>query len=93
MIEVDARRLTFQAQYQVAGNALQWWGNGIRNVRVPYVYGENLAGRVSETDGLYDGSNPAGAITIEYGRSGGSIRLSPRYAPTADGSVRCVDCQ
>jgi len=90
-LEIDARRITFQAQSQVAGNAVQWWGNGIRNVKVRYLYGETLGGRVSETDGLYDGSNPAGAIAIEYGRSAGTIRLSPKYAP--DASVQCLDCQ
>jgi hypothetical protein len=90
-LEIDARRITFQATRQVAGNAVQWWGNGIRNVKVRYIYGEDLAGRVSETDGLYDGSNPAGAIAIEYGRSAGNIRLSPRYAP--DAAVQCLDCQ
>lgn len=89
VIEVDARRVTFRAVSQVAGNALQFWGDEIRNVRVPYVYGEDLAGRVSETDGMY-GSNPAGQITVEYGRSQ-RVRLSPRYA--ADPSTVYLDCQ
>ena len=92
-LEVDARRISFQARIQVAGNAVQWWGNGIRNVRVRYLYGEDLAGRVSDTEGLYDGDNPPGAIVIEYGRSAGTIRLAPKYAPADDGSVQYLDCR
>jgi hypothetical protein len=92
-LEVDARRITFQASIQVGGNAVQWWGDNLRNVRVRYLYGEDLAGRVSETDGVYDASNPAGAVVIEYGRSAGTVRLVPKYAPSDDGSVLCLDCQ
>jgi hypothetical protein len=89
VIELDARRVTFQAQQQVAGNALQWWGDDIRNIRVPYVYGEDLAGRVSETNGIYD-TQPDGQITVEHGRSA-RVRLAPAYA-TKRGTVAYQDC-
>ena len=92
MIEVDAQRLTKVATQQVAGNALQFWGNDFKNIVVRYAYGADLAGRVSETDGLYAGQSPAGAINVQYGRSGGTIRLDPKYAPKSDGSVVYGDC-
>lgn len=51
----------------VAGNAIQFWGDNYGAVRVPYIYGEDLNGRVVEGDGLYS-SVPDGTITVEYGR-------------------------
>jgi hypothetical protein len=54
---VKAERVTFQAQSQVAGNALQFWGGAVNNVTVQKVTGTDLAGRVVETDGLYASGN------------------------------------
>jgi hypothetical protein len=73
-------RLTFNAQSQVAGNALQWWGGNLRNVRVPFVYGEELAGRISEVDGVYSGT--AQSIVHEFGR-GERVCLNPRLSNVA----------
>lgn len=75
-IEVDGRRLTKVATQQAGGGCLMWWGSNLSNIRVPYAYGEDVS-RVSETSGL---SNlPTDSIILEYGRSAGTIRLSPTY--------------
>lgn len=92
---VDARRCSFMAQSQVAGNALQWWGGGIRNNVVRYVYGEDLAGRLSETNGGAGSGN-----RIEVGRYR-NVCLNPRLrkgtTPTAAEvcapGVPCADLQ
>jgi hypothetical protein len=80
---VDGRRATFVAQSQVAGNVLQWWGNN-RNVIVHYVYGEDLAGRVSNAIGSHSG------CVVEKGRHGGTVRLSPLYQPCT--GITYQDC-
>jgi hypothetical protein len=74
-------RLTFNAQSQVAGNALQWWGGNLRNIRVPFIYGKELAGRVSETDGVYGGGAHT-PIVHEFGR-GERVCLNPRLTNVA----------
>lgn len=74
---VDARRVTFQATSQVAGNALQWWTKAIGSVTgnvVEYVYGEDLGGRLSETDGGWD---PGNRILVGRYRN---VRLRPVVA-------------
>src|SRR5262249_32983166 len=43
---VDARRITFEAAIQVAGNAIQWWAGQVTDDVVHYLYGEDLAGRM-----------------------------------------------
>jgi hypothetical protein len=88
---VRAKDVTFQAQMQVAGNALQLFGN-LHNVTVPRVEGTNLAGRVVETGvGLYSSSS---GIVVEHGR-GTNTNLNPllddeRYAPHP--AVTYKDC-
>ena len=73
-------RLNFPAQSQVAGNALQWWGGNLRNIRVPFIYGKDLQGRVSEVDGVYGGG--AQNIVVEFGR-GERVCLNPRLSNEA----------
>jgi hypothetical protein len=83
---VDARRVTFRAQSQVAGNAFQWWTKSIGSVTgnvVEHVYGEDLGGRLSETDGGWD---PGNRILVGRYRN---VRLSPVCAP----GVPCDDLQ
>lgn len=82
---VEARRISFQAKYQVAGNAVQFWGDSNRNVTVEDIEASDLAGRVVETDGLSGGDG----LTIERAR-GTEIRLSPAYA--LGSFVTCIDC-
>lgn len=77
VIEVDARRLTKVATQQVAGNALQFWGSDFRNIRVPYLYAEDLVGRAVETDALST-TNAPGTIVVEYARAT-RVRLTPAY--------------
>jgi len=50
-LAVRAKRITFEARSQVAGNALQLWGS-CRSVTVTYLEAEDVA-RAVETDGLY----------------------------------------
>jgi len=82
---VEARRISFHATYQVAGNAVQFWGDNNRNVTVEDIEASALAGRVVETDGLQGGDG----ITIERAR-GTEIRLLPAYA--LGSYVTCIDC-
>jgi hypothetical protein len=88
---VRAKDVTFQAQSQVAGNALQLFGD-LHNITVARVEGANLAGRVVETGvGLYSSSS---AIVVEHGR-GQNTNLNPllddeRYA--AHPAVTYKDC-
>lgn len=89
---IDARRLNKVALSQVAGNAMQWWSKSgvpqVQNVVVHWCYGEDLAGRMSETDGL-PSSGPSN-IVVEVARHGGTIRLSPIYDPHP--AINYVDC-
>lgn len=89
----DAPRPTFY----VAGNALQFWGDYIENIRVPYIYAEDCTGRVVEGDGIY-GSVADGAIVVEYGRGKNCLLdlrhglVDPwRYFDTSDAAIRYVD--
>lgn len=50
-LAIRAKRITFQAKSQVAGNALQLWG-ACRSLNVTYLEAEDVA-RAVETDGLY----------------------------------------
>jgi hypothetical protein len=65
---VKAERITFPAQQQVAGNALQLWGTpgSVGRVRVPLLLGEDLQGRMVDTNlaaaGVYD------TVSVEYAR-------------------------
>ena len=87
VIECDGRRLTKVATQQAGGACLMIWGGNLSNIVVPYVYGENVS-RVTETSGL--GAHPANSIIVEYGRSAGTIRLSPTYMVHA--GVTYQDC-
>jgi chitodextrinase len=63
---VKATNVTFDAQSQVAGNAIQFWGGALKNITVHEVTGANLAGRVVETNGMYSCCNSN--IVVQYGR-------------------------
>jgi hypothetical protein len=85
-IWVEARRISFHATYQVAGNAVQFWGNNNSNVTVEDIQANELAGRVVETDGLTGGSG----IVIDRAL-GAAIGLSPAYR--LGSFVTCVACR
>jgi hypothetical protein len=82
---VEASRITFQATSEVAGNAIQFWGDNNQNVTVMDVEANDLAGRVVETDGLLGGSG----LVIDHARAT-QIRLAPEYA--LGSYVTCIDC-
>lgn len=71
---IRAKRITFVAKQQVAGNALQAWGDQNQKNRVHYLEAEDVA-RAVEGDGLYS-SSASDAFTIEYART-----LRSRLAP------------
>jgi hypothetical protein len=64
---VKAENVTFQAQSQVAGNAIQFWGGALNNITVHEVTGENLAGRLVETNGMYDTGNSNIVVDLARG--------------------------
>ena len=63
---IKAVNITYQAQSQTAGNAIQFWGGNLRNIVVRNVTGNVLAGRVVETNGIYSCCNSG--IVVKYGR-------------------------
>jgi len=71
-IWLQAANLSFQAQTQVAGNAIQFWGDNVKNVVVHEVTGDNLAGRVVETNGMYSCCDSN--IVVEYGRGTNTLQ-------------------
>jgi Fibronectin type III domain len=86
---VKAVNVTFNAQSQVAGNALQLWANntgagnqGLKNLTVHKVTGENLAGRVVEVCCLAGSSG----IVVEYGRG-----INTMTNPKLNGSTFAPD--
>jgi hypothetical protein len=85
-IFLDAENVTFNAQRQVGGNALQWWGG--RNNIVEYVRGVNLAGRLSETDG---GSGSGNRILVGRYKN---VCQNPRLSNVVCApGVPCADLQ
>lgn len=74
-VYLEARRIKFQAKQQTAGNAIQVWGPGSRNLEVAWLRAVELAGRAVETDGL-DETN---AVKVTWARAT-SVRLQPAYA-------------
>lgn len=89
----DAPRPSFY----VAGNAIQFWGDFIERIRVPYIYAEDCNGRVVEGDGIY-GSVADGAIVVEYGRGKNclldlrhGLPNPDRYFDISDAALRYVD--
>ena len=71
---IRAKRITFVATQQVAGNAIQGWGDQNQKNRVHYLEAEDVT-RAVEGDGLYSATT-SDAFTIEYARTLRS-RLSP----------------
>ena len=85
---LDARRITFNVDTeppgpdgvrQVAGNAVQIWGEGTTNLEIPYLYAEDLAGRAVDVGSGLDSSN--GGIVVDYARTV-RARLRPVYQPS-----------
>lgn len=60
---IDARRLSFAAQSQVAGSPAQFGGSQIKDVRIRYLYAEDCVGRVVDTNTL-----SSGPVVVEYAR-------------------------
>jgi hypothetical protein len=81
-----AKRLTKVAANQVAGNAVQFFGNKIYRNRV-WVEGEELAGRVVEAN--YTLGAGSFGNEVWHGR-GTNVRLSPKYA--VNPAVKYTDC-
>jgi hypothetical protein len=71
---VKASNITYQAQSQTAGNAIQFWGGDLKNITVHDVVGSSLAGRVVETSGMYSCCDSG--IVVQYGR-GTNALLNP----------------
>ena len=71
---IRAKRITFVAKQQVAGNAIQVWGNLDQKLRLHYLEAEDVS-RAVEGDGL-DSSTAPDALTVEYART-----LRSRLAP------------
>lgn len=84
---IRAKNLTKVATQQVAGNALQLWGSGTKNLRVHYLVADNVA-RGVETDAL---STSNSGIVVEYARVT-NARLSPVYADLK-GTGQYIDCK
>jgi chitodextrinase len=84
---IKAVNVAFAAQRQVAGNAIQFWGGALNDITVHAVTGENLAGRVVETGGMYPCCNSN--IVVEYGRGRNVLRNQPlsRVGFAADPAV------
>ncbi|TMM11393.1 MAG: hypothetical protein E6F98_10925 [Actinobacteria bacterium] len=69
---------TGDAKYQVAGNVLQLWGSSVPpggRLKIGYVEGTDIQGRIVETDGMYASAAPTGlsAVSIDYGKATGPI--------------------
>jgi hypothetical protein len=64
---LKAVNVTFDAQQQAAGSGIQFWGGDLENIVVRHATGQNLAGRMIETSGMYDCCNSN--ITVEYARA------------------------
>jgi hypothetical protein len=69
---VKAVNITYRAQSQTAGNAIQFWGGALRNITVHDVTGDSLAGRVVETSGMYATGNSG--IVVQYGRATNTLQ-------------------
>jgi hypothetical protein len=103
VVELDARRITFPAQSQVAGCAFSVWRGGVGpgqsvDNRVRWLYAEDCAGRAVEADGGISTSTVLG-YTVEYARKlrtnldmpGNAPDPTDPYKNTA-GSVVYQDC-
>lgn len=103
-VEIDARRLTFPAESQVAGCAYSVWKGGTGpgpsyNCVVGYLYAEDCTGRAVECDGgIRDDATLR--YTINYARAlrtnthlapGDTLARTNPFCPT-DGAVLYDDC-
>lgn len=92
-IYCKAVNLTFAAQSQVAGNAIQFWGHGLQNNEVVYVEGVNLQGRVVETNAV-DDSTQLSTDVVAYG-TGSNVMQNPKVTGSAFntyGGITYTDC-
>jgi hypothetical protein len=83
-IYVSGIRCTWPAVSSVAGNTLQFWGGLTQEIRIPYVYGEDNAGRVIEAEPNSNDTNPAGTVKVEHGRGVRCLKALYPGAPHAD---------
>ncbi len=89
---VKAENVSFQAKSQVAGNAIQFWGGALKNITVHEVTGENLAGRVVETGGMYDTGNSNIVVMVARGTNTLMNPLLSRINCAPNPAVTYEDC-
>jgi hypothetical protein len=64
---LKAEHVPYEAKYQAAGNAIQFWGSGLNSITVHDVVGADLAGRVVNTGGVYTGG--MSNVVVQYARA------------------------
>ena len=72
---LKAINVTFEAQQQAAGSGIQFWGGDLENIIVRHATGQNLAGRMIETSGMYVCCNSG--IRVGYARASSTMK-NPR---------------
>lgn len=77
-IILKAVNLTFQAQTQTGGNAIQFWGVDGQSADIKYLEVSNAQGYGLFDGGMYSGTSLSG-VTLEYGRAS-NTNQNPRYA-------------
>ena len=71
------------AQEQVAGNVIQLWGGSLAGgLDIAYAEGNDIQGRILETDGVYSDASLANA-TLDYGRATGPILANTQLSRIA----------
>jgi hypothetical protein len=84
------------ARVQDAGNVFQLWGASIPrggSLDLAYAEGNDVQGRILETEGVSSGANLANA-TLDYGRATGPILQNPhlsKVAYTTKGGIKLGD--
>jgi hypothetical protein len=72
---VRARNLSWRAEHETGGNAIQIWGDQNQDDTIQDVEAQNITGHVVETGGMWQGDNAN--IVVKYGR-GSFTLLNPR---------------
>lgn len=74
---------TGDAQSQVAGNVIQLWGGSAPGrLDIRYAEGNNIQGRILETNGVASGSDLS-QVSVDYGRATGTILQNPLLSKIA----------
>jgi hypothetical protein len=85
---------TGDAKQQVAGNVIQLWGGSLPGgLDIAYAEGNDIQGRILETDGMSSGADLSRA-SLDYGRATGPIlqnTLLARVAYATRGSIKLGD--